>query len=313
MSRKKYNTGKIRTFLLFLALACVIWILTKFSKEYTATINANLFYKDVPENMVLGDSNANELGVEVTANGFTFLQYQFNKPQLNLSLENYQADENDRIVVAENDLSRLINEELGSDVSVGNFSPSELLITFDRLATRTIAVEPNVQVKFREGYKSVKGIQLQPDSIAVSAPEDLIKEITVIRTEELSLTDVEETVNRDLQLIVPEIEGVVIKPSGIKMILEVTEFTQKTISVPVVVQNLPEDTTVKIIPEQIKVSFDVSMEQFNNITAADFSLICDYNERNSQDNFMIVSIQKKPDEVLNVELAEKKVDYLIFK
>jgi hypothetical protein len=313
LSRKKYNTGKIRTFLLFLALACVIWILTKFSKEYTATISANVFYKDIPENAVLSDSNAKELNFEVTANGFTFLQYQFNKPELNLSLLNYQPDENESIVLAENDLSRLINDELGSDVNITNLSPSELVISFDRLATKVIPVEPNVQVQFREGYKSIRGIKLIPDSINVSAPEDLIQEITSISTEELSITDVHESLNRDLQLLLPEFDGVRVNPSEINMILEVTEFTQKTLSIPVTILNLPEDTTVKIIPEQINVSFDVAMEKFNEISAADFSLICDYNERNSEDNFMIVSIQKQPEAILNTELEEKKVDYLIFK
>ncbi|MCW5519639.1 YbbR-like domain-containing protein [Aureitalea sp. L0-47] len=313
MSRKKYNTGKIRTFLLFLALACVIWILTKFSKEYTATISANVFYKDIPENAVLSDSNVKELNFEVTANGFTFLQYQFNKPELNLSLINYEPDENENIVLAENDLGRLVNDELGSDVNITNLSPSELVISFDRLATKVIPVEANVQLQFREGYKSIRGIKLIPDSINISAPEDLIEEITAISTEELSLTDVHESLNRDLQLVAPEFDGVKVNPSEINMILEVTEFTQKTLSIPVTILNLPEDTTVKIIPEQINVSFDVAMEKFNEISAADFSLICDYNERNSEDNFMIVSIQKQPEAILNTELEEKKVDYLIFK
>ena len=138
-------------------------------------------------------------------------------------------------------------------------------------------------------------------------------EIKAISTEEVSLTDVHESLNRDLQLVLPEIEGVKVNPSEINMILKVTEFTQKTLSVPVTVLNLPEDTTVKIIPEQINVSFDVAMEKFNQISAADFSLICDFNERNSEDNFMIVSIQTQPEAILNAELEEKKVDYLIFK
>ena len=295
-----------------MALACVIWILTKFSKDYTATISANINYEDIPESAVLSDSNVKELRFEVTANGFTFLQYQIKKPELSLSLKNYGLSENDNIVLAENDLSRLINEELGGDVSISNLTPSELMIQFEKLATKTVPVQSNVLVQFREGYKSVKGIELSPDSINVSAPEDIIDDITSIHTEELSLNDVHEAMDRKLRLVQPEIEGVRIGTSEVNLTLGVTEFTQKTIAIPVTVQNLPEDTTVKIIPEQINVTFDVAMEKFNDISASDFTLVCDYQERNSEDNFMLVTIEKKPEVVLNIELTEKKVDYLIF-
>ncbi len=313
MTKRKYNTGKIRTFLLFLALATIIWILTKFSKEYTATLNGTIVYTDIPENVVLSDSNPKELSFEITANGFRFLQYQFNRPQLNVSLANGSNGSNERIILGSNDLYRIVSEELGSEVSVKNLSRSELIIEFDQLASKMVPVISEAKVQFREGFKSIDGVLLEPDSVRIAAPEGLMEEITSIHTEAVSLNDVHESETRNLSLLLPEQQGIQVRPTSVTLRIDVTEFTQKTISVPVEVLNLPEDVTVKIIPEMISLTFDVAMDRYNDITASDFTLVCDYSNRNSDNNSMLITLDEQPAGVINVELSEKKVDYLIFK
>lgn len=298
---------------MFLGLAAIIWVLTKFSKDYTATLNGSIVYTDIPENLVLSAGNPRDLSFEITANGFRFLLYQINRPQLNISLASRTNGSNERIILGSNDLYRLVSEELGSEVSVKNLSRSELIIEFDQLASKIVPVISEVKVQFREGFKSIDGVLLEPDSVRISAPEGLLKEITSIRTESVSLNDVHESETRNLPLQLPGQQGLQVRPSSVTLKIDVTEFTQKTITVPVEVLNLPEDVTVKIIPEMISLTFDVAMDRYNDITASDFTLVCDYSNRNNDNNSMLVRLDEQPADVINVELSEKKVDYLIFK
>ena len=55
------------------------------------------------------------------------------------------------------------------------------------------------------------------------------------------------------------------------------------------------------------------MAKFNEIFPEDFTIICDYNARDVEDNFMIPVIQQMPKDITGVEMETKKIDLLIFK
>ncbi|AVI51560.1 hypothetical protein C5O00_10445 [Pukyongia salina] len=313
MGPKKYKTKKIRTFLLFLALACIIWVLTKFSKSYTATISGNINYINLPENTVLGDGNPDKFSFEVTANGFKFLQYQLNTPEIDIPVANYLPNNNNRIIIERNELNRLIASELENEVSVKNLSLNQIIINLDTVASRMIPIRANIKIRYKEGFRAVDTALLNPNVVKVSAPANELNKIDTIRTKEISLTDVDKKVDLDLQLELPASNSWKVEPSTVKFSQEVKEFTQKKLNVPIEIVNLPPGIKVKIIPNSLTISFDVPMENFNNITATDFKVVCDYAKKDSADNFMVAEIIRQPEGILNVEVSEKKIDFLIFK
>ena len=54
---KKHKNLKVKRFLFFLLLAAIFWVLTKFSREFTATMVAKIQYENVPENAALSEGN----------------------------------------------------------------------------------------------------------------------------------------------------------------------------------------------------------------------------------------------------------------
>jgi len=102
-------------------------------------------------------------------------------------------------------------------------------------------------------------------------------------------------------------------PKEVTVSVEVSEFSQKEIVLPIEVINLPENIIIKLIPSVVTVVFNVSVEEFKEITENDFSLVCDYAKRNIEENFMIPDLIKSPSGIVNMEFDTKKIDYLIFK
>ena len=68
----------------------------------------------------------------------------------------------------------------------------------------------------------------------------------------------------------------------VKLDVIVKEFTQKSLLVPVVVNNLPSDLSIRLVPENVTIRFDVAMEDYNNIAAINFLLMCDFDKKNDQ-------------------------------
>ena len=70
---------------------------------------------------------------------------------------------------------------------------------------------------------------------------------------------------------------------------------------------------IKLLPENIAVVFEVSVENFNKIDESDFLIEIDYDRKNEVENYMIPQLIKFPETVLNIELRQEKVNYLILK
>jgi len=313
VKRKKHHTYKIRTFLLFLFVACIIWVLTKFSKEYTATISCPLSYSNLPENYILGKGSPDNVTFDVTANGFEFLQYSLKTPEIEIDLANYSNKEGEQIVINKSNLSRIITTQLKKDIAIVNVSPSQLAINLDVIIFKKLPIRAITDITFKEGYKSVNNYTLSPDSIIVSWPNNRLDSIQYVTTKPVILEKVDKAVRIAVLLNLPD-EGVTfVETEKIYFSMDVVEYTQKTIVLPIEIINLPANTTIKIIPETITVTFDVSVSGFNEVSVNDFRVVCDFSQKNDEENFLIAKLVNQPEEILNVELSDKKIDYLIFK
>ena len=62
-----------------------------------------------------------------------------------------------------------------------------------------------------------------------------------------------------------------------------------------------------------KVSFNVPVKAFNSVSKNDFRLFCDYSKKNEKENFMLTQLSKRPTGIRDVEIKDKKIDFLIFK
>jgi len=76
---------------------------------------------------------------------------------------------------------------------------------------------------------------------------------------------------------------------------------------------LPIGTNIKLIPEVVSIAFDVSITKFNSVSEKDFTIICNFNDRNLEENYLTLELDKKSILVQNVLLQNNRIEYLIFK
>jgi hypothetical protein len=67
------------------------------------------------------------------------------------------------------------------------------------------------------------------------------------------------------------------------------------------------------VPASVTVTYDVSVNDFSEISKENFRVICDYSKRNKEENFMLPTLEKLPPNVRNIIFEPKKVDFFIFK
>tara|TARA_B100000809_G_scaffold266880_1_gene332486 strand:- start:11705 stop:12655 length:951 start_codon:yes stop_codon:yes gene_type:complete len=316
MSASKTNKakkGKPKMFLLFLFITTFIWFISKFSRDYTSNLEAKIHYINAPLGVILSGKNYHLVTFDFTTSGFDFLYYKLNQPIVTIDLQKYFKKGASSFIISTSEFKRIITSQLKNDIIVNNVSIENMEVLLDKLKTKKVKVSLSENIQFKNGFKSIGEFEISPDSIAISGPTKHLDTLTEIKTELLELTNVNENIATTVNLNISNDTTISYSQESVNLLVSVKEFTQKSLLVPVIVNNLPSDLSIRLVPENVTIRFDVSMEDYNKITANDFMIMCDFDKTNYQKDFMIPHLIKQPESIINFEIQENKINYLIFK
>lgn len=310
---RKYPKKKVKVFIFFLVVASVFWILTKFSREFTASVVAKVNYRNLPKTVALSENTVNEISFDLTANGFEIIFYKLKKPSLEVDVSKYYDTTKNGFVISRNELVRNLSGQFNKYMDIRNLSVEGLEVNLDPIVLKKIAVRPQLDIAFKHGFKPIDSILVQPDSVTISGPEGVLSQIFSVKTELVSLDNVEKTISQTARIVSPSSEVENITPNEVKLQWSVAEFSQGKLTLPVEVINLPPGIELKLVPERMTVSFDIAVSDFAAVSPENFRVVCDYSKRNSSENFMLPQLKKKPQGAVNVVFEPKKIDFFIFK
>ncbi len=310
---KNNKNSKVKRFLFFLLVATIFWVLTKFSREFTATMQAKIHYENIPETAALSEKNIHNISFDLTANGFEILFYKFKNLTIDVPVATYYTKEKEGFTISKNDLLRMVASNFNRNLVVKNLSIEQLNVHLDPIILKKVRVIAMTNITFKNGFKAVDSIKTFPDSVTISGPSGSLKKITTIDTDLISLKDVEKDISEMVKIPRPTNEVISVNPNKVEVKLAVAEFSQGKFTLPVDVINLPPDVEIKLVPQVVTISFDVSVADFAKISKENFRVVCDYSKRNVDENFMLPFLEKKPQNIINVMFEPKKIDFFIFK
>ncbi|MFT7072019.1 hypothetical protein [Patiriisocius sp. Uisw_017] len=308
-----FKNPKLKAFFFFLILATVFWVLTKFSKQDTATFQSFILYTNAPQGTVFSDNNPKKISYTVSANKFELLYLYFKRPIINVDVSEIADIKSRKVFISETELSPLIQKQIKSGGTVNKTSPQELEIILDAVNFKKIAIQLSSDIKYKDGFQQVGRPKLEPDSLIVTGAKKYIDTLQIIKTQILSLNNIEDDITTTLAFQKIDTAKIKIESKNVVVSIDVEEFSQKEISIPIEVINQPMEGTIKLLPKTIKLTFTVPVSLFNTISVKDFKIICDYDKRNKEDNFMTPELIEIPNEILNIEMETKKIDILLFK
>lgn len=311
--KNPFKNSKLKAFIVFLFLASVFWMLTKFSKQDVASVVTNISYVNIPQGFMLDKNTIQDFSFNVNATRFEFLGYVFKKPTIIIDVGAYFNETTNTARVDGAALEKLILTQVVDDGFVTQLSLSELILTLEQLSFKKVAVLGQVSISYDVGFDALGPKKIKPDSVTITGSKQMLDTIFSVSTSRLQLLDISASFAQDISLESLANKAVVISPKTVTISQEVSEFSQKILMVPVSMINQPSQGNFKLLPASIRVAFNVPIAQFNEIAPADFTIICDYNTRDIEDNFLIPIVQQMPPNITGVEMETKKIDLLIFK
>ena len=187
------------------------------------------------------------------------------------------------------------------------------LVWFQQRKEKVIPVHSQVQVEFAVGYAAREELKIDPDSITVSGPDNILDTLNQLHTVELDLKDVKRDLQGTVAIDTSDLSKVTLYQKQVKYSLGVEKFTEGSVEIPVDLINVPEGLNVVIFPKQILLFYQVNLENYSSILPSDFRVVCDFKELEPGQDFLIPEIVKKPENVTNLRLNEKKIQFIIKK
>lgn len=310
---KSIKSKKLNVFIFFLILSFVFLVIAKLSKTYTETILFHVTYKNVPDQHSITNDRDSIITVRVNAYGFNLLPHNFYRHTLTVNFnKEVQKHGNKYYWETKKAMSR-INSQLGSAVEVISVQPDSLTFPYDVMTVKKVPVKLDGDITYASGYDILDSLKLEPDSVKVIGPKNIIDKITRIKTKELKLKDVNSSFSQSVDLVIDKsLENVKLNKKSIAVSGTVEKFTEGIFEVPVDIINLPNDVRINFFPKTILVSYYVSLENYKKIRALDFKVICDYAQvKDHEKSFFSPQLIAKPKEVKSAKMKQNKVEFIL--
>lgn len=312
LTRTRFRKTNFNAFLFFLLLAIVIWIFAQFSKVYNEVIEIPVKYVNAPPDKFITEENPNTLKLQMVATGFKISYFSFFPPTLQIDVSSASLRDEEIVYVIDEHRDD-IQAQLGITFDQSQFVNRELRIQFQQRKEKVIPVHSQIEIEFAVGYAAREELRIVPDSITVSGPDNILDTLNQLQTFPLKLKSVNQDQKGMVAIDTSGLSKINLYQKEVQYLLEVEKFTEGSVEIPVDLINVPDNLNVVIFPKQILLFYQVNLEDYSSVLPADFRVVCDFKDLDPSQDFLIPEIVKKPENVTNLRLNEKKVQFIIKK
>ena len=308
---ERTNKHSIFTFLIFLVISTAAWFLVKLSEDYVTQTTFRVLMEEVPSDKWIS-SDEQSVKMSLNIDGFHTLRYKMiREPNrfiaIHLSEVPYRLENGNTYSFSSQYVAEKVAERLGITASDITMNDAKVYFTMDALKSKVVPVVLQSNISTARQY-DIYGIpMLEPSSVTIFGPQEIIDSIKVVRTEQLSRDNVNQSFSATvpLNLLNGQIHS---NTKEVKAEVQVEKYTEMDVEVPIKVS---DSLKMRFFPETISVKCLVAMRDYASITPESFSVAIDRQQLNAMKPLLDVRLASWPPTVQILSTRPDKVEYLI--
>ena len=310
-----FNRQKLIVFATCLFISSLFWVLLAFNGIYTTVLEAPVKYINIPEDKLLISRLPKTLEIEITGSGYQLSSYMLHPQQAEVILDGREIGLSSSGKTEQGFLTTIYGIDFFNrahpDIRLLNIRPDTLFFSFSKQAHRKVPVQLVKDLRFEKQYDLIDSAFLQPDSVHLSGPADLLDSVFRIRTEPLVLSGMNKSRTYTLDLVSPD-NRLSCAPAKVKVTLNVDKYTEATLAVPVTTDHLKNKDSLRIYPEVVQLVYLVSLRDYNRINANLFEVSADVSDlKVSSGNNIRLNLTKKPSFIKFLRMEPESVEFII--
>ena len=305
-----FNYKTFNNFLIFLLISILFSTIVKLTKVHTKSISYKINLTDIPDDKIITNQSVDSIKITVSSFGFDFVKYYLSDQAINISSKDIFDNSKSYVITQSNSYSQIDNF-ITPKFELISINIDSLFFNYDRLKTKNVPVVLNSSINFSQGFDYFENFTIIPDSISVIGPELVLESINTITTKKLILDNLKSSINENLLL---DIQYTNLKYSNksVMLFIDVEKSTESILDIPVSIINVPKDIKLNYYPKMIKISFTVSLDNYQKYSSKDFKIICDFNQI-SLDGKLTPEVINQPNLIKNLRLINNEIQYVFLK
>jgi len=311
---------QIRVFLVCLCIATAIWLMIKLSKEYNFNVTYKVTYTNAPPGKTMNRRADSVVLLTIRSSGYHVLYRKFVAPKdpLKIDISQIRLKKNGSNYdggLQTNELSVLIQSQLPRSEKLTDIYPRNITFRFENVYSKTVAVKPDLQLKYQKQYGLYKRVYTVPDSITITGPAQQVASIRYVTTPAYTAEEINQTLNFTLPLIISDKnQNITMSQDYVRVMVPVAQYTEASVNVPVKCDSLPDVYTVNTYPPTVKVVYQVALPDFNKVDASMFRACISGHKAIQPGNHKLkVHITKYPSYISIISVQPDKVEFILNK
>ena len=302
------------TFLVFIAIAFVFWTLQYFQQRFEVEVSIPVYYVEIPNETTITNQLPDKINIHLIDKG-TALFNSFlrkNPKAIEISLKDILPQKN-TFVIDQTTIYRLVHDRLTGTSDVKSISPEKIEINYAPLSQKDLPVRLDGVLLPAPGYILHDSIIVSPGIITAYGDKNSLDTINYISTVPVDIKDISKDMERSLDLAIPQ--QLRLSANKVKLTIQVEEYTEKIIELPITCANLPENRIIRFFPSTAKVYIQTGLSHYAGLKASDFAIDLNYNEliQNSSTSSISLKLSQFPSEILNYRIEPEIIEFLIEK
>ena len=306
---ERKNKRSIFTFLIFLVISTAAWFLVKLSENYVTQTTFRLQMEEVPADKWIS-SDEQSVKMSLNIDGFHTLRYKMIRDRfvtVNMAEVPYRLENGNTYSFSSQYVAEKVAERLGINASDITMNDAKIYFTMDALKSKVVPIVLQSDITTARQYNIYGLPMLDPSSVTIFGPQEVIDTIKTVKTERLTMNNVSQNFSTTLAL---DLLGGQIR-SDVKEVsaeVQVEKFTEMDVEVPI---RVSDSLKLRFFPETMSVKCLVAMRDYASITPESFSVAIDKQQLKAMQPLLDVSLASWPPTVQILSTRPDKVEYLI--
>ena len=306
---ERKNKRSIFTFLIFLAISTAAWFLVKLSENYVTQTTFRLQMEEVPADKWVS-SDEQSVALSLNIDGFHTLRYKMLRdPYVTILLNEvpFRLENGNTYSFSSQYVTEKVAEKLGINASDITINDAKIYFNMDALKSKVVPVALQSDITTARQY-DIYGIpMLDPSSVTIFGPQEVIDTIKVVRTEPLMMNNVSQNFSATVPL---DLLGGQIRSNikEVKAEVQVEKYTEMDVEVPI---RVADSLKMRFFPETMSVKCLVAMRDYASITPESFATAVDNQQLKAMQPLLDVQLVSWPPTVRILGTHPDKVEYLI--
>ncbi len=304
--QKRWNKFNAKQFFAFVGLALILWLGVQLTMEQEFTFEAKLELTDFPKDISV-PTQTFEIDMAYHGSGLNYLANLSKWKSVPISISHLKDSVG----------SYFFSEEIVLDAFKASNSTNNLRleslpspIHYEHYYSKYLPIRSQIDFQFSPSFASFEGIKFQRDSVKVIGSKESLEKISYVSTQKKSYEDVHQSFVDEVVLEASKEYGHMLEENTIAFSIEVEQYSEQYLSIPITIEALPKGVSFLSIPEMVELFYKVPLTYETPLTSSSFEVYADFSLVRRGFKELPLEVKKKPSNVTDVWIKPQSIIYL---